>query len=254
VGTSSSSPGAGAGSPLIPAGTDATPGGKVPAPEPKRFQPFRIAFGNHAKGIGKGASLKSALGKYARTATAGAGVGPRRFGPAYSSGGSLFSLLGEMQGGGNGSASAGVDLSGFVGRPFGIAAQEIARALAPEGIDADRVAVAINEAMTEVMAEEEVFDPSNMSADQIVEVLIDYLARILFHQVTEDAASAWNRSPSEARTIEAENELFDLIKIAMDQHLGPKLANGVGRMSKADVERAQLRAMQDVWREWESFE
>ena len=157
-----------------------------------------------------------------------------------------------MQRGGNGSASAGVgSVQGLVGRPFAIAAQEIARALAPEGIDADRVAVALNEAMTEVMAEEEIFDPGNMSADQIVEVLIDYLARILFQQVTEDAGSAWNRSPSEARTIEAENELFDLIKIAMDQHLGPKLANGVGRMSKTDVERAQLRAMQDVWREWE---
>lgn len=159
-----------------------------------------------------------------------------------------------MQRGGDGSASTGVDLSGLVGRPFAIAAQEIARALAPNGIDADRVAVAINEAMTEVLGEEDAFDPNSISADQIVEVVVDYLARILFQQVTEDAASAWNRSPSEARTIASENELFDLIKIAMDQHLGPKLTNGVGRMLKSEVERAQLNAMQDVWREWESFE
>lgn len=254
MGTSSSSAGAGGKSPLIPAGTDATPGAPIPTPATNRFQPFRIAFGHHARGIGKGSFLKSALGRYARTATGGARVGPRRFGPAYSSGGSLFALLGEMQGGGTGSVSVGVDLSGLVGRSLTIAVQEIARALAPAGIDADRVAVAINEAMTEVLVDEEIFDPSTLSADQIVEVIVDYLARILFHQVTEDAGSAWNRSPSEARTIEAENELFDLIKIAMDRQLGPKLANGVGRMSKLDVEPAQLNAMQEVWREWETFE
>ena len=89
-------PGAGAGSPLIPAGTDATPGVKVPPAEPKRLSTFsdRI-WKSRERNRGRGASLKSAMGKPARTATAGAGVGPRRFGPAYSSGGSLFSLLGE---------------------------------------------------------------------------------------------------------------------------------------------------------------
>jgi hypothetical protein len=255
MGTSSSSTGPGGRSPLIPEGTDATPGAPIPPLELNRFQPFRIAFGNFARGGGGAtSSLRSALGRYAKTSTGGAGVGPRRFGPAYTSGGSLFSLLAEMQGGGNGAASAGVDLSGLVGRSIAFAAQEIASVLAPDGIDADRVAVAINEALTEVLPDDDTFDPSAMTADQIVEILVDYLARILFQQVTEDAGSAWNRAPSEARTIEAENELFDLIKIAMDQHLAPRLANGVGRLTQADVSRAQLAAMQDVWREWESLE
>ena len=65
-----------------------------------------------------------------------------------------------------------------------------------------------------------------------MEVLIDYLARILFQQVTEDAGSAWNRSPSEARTIGAENELFDLIKIRD----GPAFGTEAGQRCRADVQ------------------
>lgn len=254
VGTSSSSPGAGGRSPLIPAGTDATPGAPIPEPVPNRFRDFRTSFGGYVEGGGGAGSLRSALGKYARTATGGVAVGPRRFGPAYRSGGALFSALGEMQAGGDGSASTGVDLSALVGRPVAFAAQELARRLAPDGMDADRVAVALNEALTEVLPDQGTFDPGAMTAEQIVEVLVEYLARILFNQVTEDAASAWNRSPSEARTIQAENEFFDLIRTAMDRHLAPRLVDGVGRLSKIEVERAQLSAMQDVWREWEAFE
>lgn len=254
MGTSSSSPGAGGGSPLIPAGTDATPGATIPPPTPHRFRDFRRSFGDYAAGGGGSGALRRALGRYARTSTGGGGVGPRRFGPAYDSGGGLFSVLGEMQAGGDGSASTGVDLSTLVGRPVALAAQEIAKQLAPEGIDADRVTVAMNEAMTEVLPDQDTFEPGSMTAEQIAAILVEYLTRILFHQVTEDAASAWNRSPSEARTIEAENELFDLIKIGMDKHLGPRLANGVGKLTKAQVKQLQLAAMQDVWREWEAFE
>lgn len=94
-----------------------------------------------------------------------------------------------------------------------------------------------------MLPDQDRFDPGAMTSEQIIEVLVDYLARILFHQVTEDAASTWNRSPSGARTIEAENELFDLIKIAMDRYLAPRLVDGVGRLSKTEVERAQLSAM-----------
>lgn len=254
MGTSSSSQGRGGRSPLIPEGTDAAPGSPIPQPEPNRFQPFRVAFGSFATGGGAGGSLRSALGRYARTSTGGSGVGPRRFGPAYASGGALFGLLGEMRAGGDGTDSAGVDLSGLVGRPIAVAAQEIARALAPDGMDADRVTVAINEALTEVLPDDATFEPAAMTAEQIVEIVVDYLTRILFQQVTEDAASAWNRAPSEARTIEAENELFDLIKVAMDRHLAPRLAGGVGRLTKVEVGRVQHEAMREVWLEWEAFE
>lgn len=253
MGTSSSARGTSPRASLVPPHADADPALPLPEPVGNRFRTFRTEFGRFCEGGGRG-SVRSALGHYARTSTGGAAVGPRRFGPAYAAGGSLFGLLGDLRAGGDGTAFAGIDLSGLVGRTVGYAAQEIARALAPENEDAERIRVAIHEAIAEVLPDVEVFDPAAMSADQVIAVLVDFLARVLFRQVTEDAGSAWNKSPSGERTIQAENELFDLIKVAMDRHLGPALAGGVGSLSRPQVERLQREAMNEVWREWEAYE
>jgi hypothetical protein len=252
VGTSSSSTGPGGRSPLVPSWADADPGVPLPPPDGQRFRAFRTEFGRYVHGDG-GGSLRSALGHYARTATGGGAVGPRRFGSAYQAGGSLFGLLGDLAAGGNGAAFAGVDLSGLAGRPLAYAAQEIARALAPENGDADRVRVAIQEAVAEVLPDMEIFDPAALTLDDVIAVMVEFLTRILFQQVVEDAGSAWNKAPSDERTAQAEGELFDLIKIALDRHLGPRLAAGGGRLPKAEVERLQRAAIDDVWRDWENF-
>lgn len=252
VGTSSSSRGPGGRSPLVPSWADAEPGVPLPQPDGQRFRAFRTEFGRYAAG-GGGGSLKSALGHYARTATGGQAYGPRRFGSAYQAGGSLFGLLGNLAAGGDGAAFAGIDLSGLAGRTLGYAAQEIARALAPENGDADRIRIAIQEAIAEVLPDVEIFDPATLTADDIIAIMVEFLTRILFQQVVEDAGSAWNKAPSDARTAVAEGELFDLIRIALDRHLGPRLADGGGRLARAEVERLQRAAIDDVWRDWETF-
>ena len=253
MGTSSSSAGRKGSSPLVPAWADATPGVPLPAPQPVPFRTFRTEFGRWAAGGGEG-TLRSALGHYARTSTSGAAVGPRRFGPAYATGGDQFGLLGEMQAGGSGAHTAGVDFSGLVGQPIDVATQEIARSLAPGNADADRIASAMQEAVAEALPDVSIFDPVAMSADQIIAVLVQFMSLILFHQVVEDAASAWNKAPDADRTVEAEGELLELIKAAVDKHLSPKLADGVGRLAKADVQRLQREAMEEVWREWEAYQ
>ncbi|CAA2136974.1 hypothetical protein MBLL_00430 (plasmid) [Methylobacterium bullatum] len=251
MGTSSSSRGPGGRSPLVPSWADADPDVPLPVPEGQRFRPFRTEFGRYAAGDG---SLRTALGHYARTATGGAAYGPRRFGPAYTAGGGLFGLLGDLRAGGDGSAFAGIDLSGLAGRTLGYAIQEIARALAPANGDADKVAVAIREAVAEVLPDVEIFDPATLTPDDIIAILIEFLARILFQQVTDDAGSAWNRAPDDERSAMAEGELFDLIKVAVDKHVGARLADGMGQLSRQQVERLQRAAMEDVWREWEAYE
>lgn len=251
MGTSSSSRGPSGRSPLVPSWADATPGVPLPSPDGQRFRAFRTEFGRYASG--DGGSLRTALGHYARTATGGQSVGPRRFGSAYQAGGSLFGALGDLAAGGNGTAFAGVDLSGLAGRTLSVAVQEIARALAPENGDADRIQVAIQEAFAEVLPDVEIFDPATLSPDNLIAIMVEFLTRILFQQVVEDAGSAWNKAPSDTRTAHAEGELFDLIHIAIDRHLGPRLAAARGQLPRADVERLQRSAMDDVWRDWESF-
>jgi hypothetical protein len=159
-----------------------------------------------------------------------------------------------MQAGGSGQAATGFDLSGLSGRPLDVAAQEIAQRLAPDNADADRIAGAMQEALAEALPDQSVFDPTAMSPDQIIAVLVQFMSLILFNQVVEDAASAWNKAPDAERTVEAEGELLELIKAAVDKHLAPKLANGAGTLAKADVQRLQREAMEEVWREWEAYQ
>jgi hypothetical protein len=147
----------------------------------------------------------------------------------------------------------GVDLSGLVGKPLDYAAQEIARLLAPANADADRVTAAIQEAIAEALPDVEIFDPTSLSQDQLIAVMIEFLSRILFQQVVEDAASAWNKAPTAARTVEAEGQLLDLIKTAVDKHFSPSLAQTSKPLPAAQVERLQRQAMDEVWREWEAY-
>lgn len=253
MGTSASSKGRNSSSPLVPPWADADPAAALPQPEGQRFKGFRTTFG-HFVGGGNVDTLRSALGKYARVATGGAQVGPRRFGPAYAAGGGLVDLINELNTGGDGSRATGIDLSGLVGQPIDIAAQEIARALSPENADADRVAVAILEAIAVALPDAEVFDPALLDDDRLTILLVEFLSQTLFQCVTEDADSGWNKAPSERRTIEAEGQLLDLIRTSLDRYLSPVLANARRPLARAQIERLQRQAMEAVWREWEAFE
>src|SRR5882757_1972781 len=137
MGTSGSSKGPKSSSPLVPSGVDDEPEKPLPEPEGQRFRGFRTEFGRAAAGGGN-AALSAALSKYARDATYGSSVGPRRFGSAYQSGAILADTLANLAGGGTAEDITGVDLSGVAGQSIPIAAQEIARALAPDNIDADQ--------------------------------------------------------------------------------------------------------------------
>lgn len=250
MGTSSSSNGPGPRSPLVPPWADDQPDQPLPEPVGQRFRGFRQNFGQfvEAGGVDR---LRSSLRRYASSATGGSGVGPRRFGPAYAAGGSLFGLLGELQAGGDGTETTGVDFSALTGQSIERAAEAIALALAPVNADADRISIAIQEALAEALPDAEVFDPAALTPDQVILILVEFLSRVLFQQVMEDAASAWNKSPNADRTVAAEAELFDVIHTCIDRHLGPRIAGGVGRLGRNEVEALQRAALVDVWREWE---
>ncbi len=249
MGTSTSRKGPSPQSPLVPPWADADPAKPLPTPEGQRFRGFRTEFGHAAAGAG--GSLAKALGKYARDATGGSGVGPRRFGPAYSSGAGLAQLLGELGDGGTGEVATGVNLANLAGSALDFAAQEIAKALAPDNADADQIAAAIQEAMVEVLVDQATFDPTVITPDQIVALLVEFFARILFQEISGVAGDAWKKCPNVQRTTATENELLELVRTAMDKHLSPRISVGLSNLSKAEVAALERAALEDVWREWE---
>ncbi len=253
MGTSASSKGPKSSSPLVPPWADADPNAPLPQPEGQRFRGFRTDFGRVAGGVA-GASLRSAIGKYAREASGGSSVGPRRFGPAYSAGAGLAGLIGELQSGGTGEAATGVNLSGLIGRPLDYAAQEIARTLAPENADADKIAAAIQEAMAEALPGIETFEPDSISIDQLVQLLVEFFSRILFQEITSVAGDAWNKSPGPEKTTQTEADLLELVRATVDKHLSPRLANGLTALTRAEISALERKAVEEIWREWESYE
>jgi hypothetical protein len=253
MGTSASSKGPRSTSPLVPAWADANPEAPLPPPEGQRFRAFRTEFGRVAGG-GAGSSLTSALGKYAREASGGSSVGPRRFGPAYNAGASFAGAMADLKAGGTGSPSAGVDLRTLVGQPIDYAAQEIARALAPENADADQITVALQEAIAEVLPDTAIFDPDAISMDQVIQILVEFFSRIIFQEITGVAGDAWNRSPSAARTTLLEADLLEIVRVTVDKHLSPRLANGLSTLTREQIAALQQNAVREVWREWETYE
>jgi hypothetical protein len=252
MGTSSSSKGPKSNSPLVPEWADATPNAPLPQPEGQRFRGFRTDFGHAAAGASS-ATLRSAIKKYARDATGGASVGPRRFGPAYDAGASFVTALTDLQSGGTGVKSIGVDLSHLAGQPLDYAAQEIARALAPENADADQIAAAIQEAMAAVLPDAEVFDPNDLTSDQIVEMLVEFFSQILFQEISSAAGDAWNKAPGPEETTKLEADLLELVRVVVDKHLSPRFAAGLTNLTRAQIVAFERAAVAEVWREWESL-
>lgn len=251
MGTSASGKGPKSSSPLVPDHADANPDQPLPAPEGQRFRAFRTEFGRVAAGAA-GASLRSAIRSYAREATGGSAVGPRRFGTAYTAGANLAQALADLRGGGTGEQTTGVDLSRLQGQPIDYAAQELARALAPPNADAELIATAIQEAIAEALPEVEIFDPGTISNDELIHLLVEFFSRIIFQEITTTAGKAWDYSETPQQTTRLEADLLELVRVTVDKHLSPRLANGFSDLSRAQLEAIERAAIDEVWREWES--
>lgn len=249
MGTSASAKGPNSRSPLVPPWADATPNAPVPPPEGQRFRGFRTEFGKVA--AGSGGTMAKALQKYASAATGGANVGPRRFGPAYGSGADLIQALigGQIQ-----TSSGPFNLASLAGMPMDEAAQAIAEALAPQNADADQVRSAMQESLAEVLGEDGGFDPSAIGADQIVAVLVEFFARILFQEIAAAAGEAWKKAPSVERSTATENELFEVVRAAMDAHLSPRLSDNIGSLDREQISAIEQAALGDIWQAWSDSE
>jgi len=237
---------------MVPPWADDQPGAPLPSPPPKRFQAFRTSFGNYLKG-GDTANLRRSLGHYARTSTGGSAVGPRRFGSVYATGGDLYSVLSSLGGDGTEAGARGLSKDSLTGQPLDVVCQRLAEALAPDNADADRIREAIDQAMVEVLGEDEDFNPDWLDEETVHRIFSEYLSQAVFQEIVEEVGGSWANAPDEKRTPEAEAELLELIRVVVDGKLGPRLEGKTG-LSKADVGRFMRETITDVWQEWEGYD
>jgi hypothetical protein len=249
MGTSTSSRGPGRDSPLVPPWADTDNQGPGPVPAPQRFKEFRKSLGKFVAG-GDRADLHAALGKYATTATGGSVVGPRRFGSMARAGGGLFNALASLPAVVN---ASGLDLSALNGMETDLAIDIIIQALVPSDGDADRVRVAMNEALSECLEGYEEFDFAHISDEMLVQIMLAYVSRCVFGQVVLDSKDAFARAQESGEAEAAERDLLSLVEAATDIHMRPLLGGNLRTFNRIQIEEAQLRAIREVWTEWEAY-
>jgi hypothetical protein len=250
VGTSQSNPGPGGGSPLVPPWADDQPEDSLPLPQSSRFQPFRRSFGEFVK-TGNQSSLKSALGNYARKSTGGSGTAARRLGNSTKAGAALYSAL--TSGTGTGAGGLAFNLGSLTGMPCEQAIDTITQALTPIDGDSDKIRIALKHALVKALDGVIVFDPTSITDEVIVNMMIAYMAESIFLQVVQDAGKSWIKAETPSQSIEAENSLIELIKVEVDMHMAPLFSGNVRTLTNSQIINLQREVIGAVWSEWESY-
>ncbi len=251
MGTSASAKGGGKDQPMVPPWADDQPGAALPKGPEKRFQSFRTAFGKHLR-TGEERYLRRALGHYARTTTGGNSVAARRFGNFYAASGELYSVLSSLAGTGSDAAERGLAKESLTGQALDVVCQRLADALAPTNADADPIREAINEAMAEVLDENELFDPQRLDETTIHRIIAEFLSQAIFQDITREAGNSWNNASDPARAARAEQDLLELIRVIVDDKLGSHF-NGRSGLSASAVKQFTRRVVIEVWQDWEGY-
>lgn len=250
MGTSTSSRGPNNNSPLVPPWADVDGAGPGPEPQPNRFRGFRTSLGRFVSS-GDRAYLHKALRGYARSATGGSAVGPRRFGAMAQAGGGLFGVLNQIR---NDPVNVQVNLRALVGRTTREAISAIVDALVPENGDADRIRAALNEALATCLDGEAVFDFNNVTDEVLMDVMVAYAAQCVFEQVVMDSDRAFAKAETPRQAEDAERDLFELVRVVTEKYMTPLLEGQLQAMTNDQMEAAQLAAIREVWREWEDYQ
>lgn len=249
MGTSTSSRGPGSNTPLVPPWADTDGQGPGPAPALQRFKEFRKSLGKFVTN-GDRTDLHTAVGRYARTATGGSAVGPRRFGAMARAGGALFDTLAGFRDGTN---PAGLNLAELNGIDTDLAIEAIVQALIPPNGDADRIQSAMNEALSECLQGYAEFDFAHITDEMLIEVMLAYVRRCIFEQIVLDSRNALGKAEASGRIEEAERDLLALVGAATETHMRPLLSGDMRTFDSRQIERIQLDAIRDIWIEWEEY-
>jgi hypothetical protein len=252
MGTSQSSSGPGGSSPLVPPWADDEPQKPLPTPPSARFAPFRRSLGRFLK-TNNQSDLRSALSHYASKGTGGGDLASRRLGSVTNAGATLYGMLSSL-------AESKVppdvliDLDNLKGQPCDIAIDIITRSLATNDGDTEKIRVAMNHALVEALDGIAVFDPTNITDDIIITIMINYLSEAVFLQIVMDAGKAWTNAETATQAVTAENTLRELIKVIVDKNMAPRLKKNTRTFTKQEMKTLQREVIKIAWKEWEGYQ
>lgn len=253
MGTSQSSSGPGRSSPLVPPWADDEPQKPLPTPPSARVKSFRESLGRFLK-TNNQSDLRSALGHYASKSTGGGDLASRRLGSVTNAGSKLYGLLSSLAES-KVPLDVSIDLDNLKGQSCDIAIDIITRSLATNDGDTDKIRVAMNHALVEALDGIIFFDPTNITDDIIISIMINYLSEAIFLQIVNDAGKRpWTKPETTTQIAIAENTLRELIKVIVDKNMAPRLKKNTQTFTKQEMKILQREVIKIVWREWEGYQ
>lgn len=225
-------------------GTPAQPAPAVPRPPPQPDTSGSGALGgargsfSRFAGSGSRSALGHALSNYVRNGTGGARRAARRMGVSRVAGARLLGVVRDVQRLGPTEALRRLDLAGLAGRPAPDVFLSMLEFLCPPG-------GAVEEAITRQAMLDAIGDLAEagagsfdaMTADQLREFFLDFIARSIEGRVMADLGGRGITLPDDVAAVEnAQQQLHDFVAGCTRGELAGRL-DGVEQLADRDVER-----------------
>ncbi|MBF0304648.1 MAG: hypothetical protein HQL41_03225 [Alphaproteobacteria bacterium] len=168
-------------------------------------------------------------------------------------GGALFDAMAALRDGQH-TGLPGIDLGTINGLPTDVAIGMLVQALVPVNGDAERIRVALNDALSEALVGQEEFDFNNITDDVIADMMVAYLCESIFEQIILDSRDAFAKAQDPGQADRAEQAMRALVCSAADKHMAPLLTGNIRTLNGRMVRDVQMRAIRDIWAEWEGYE
>lgn len=251
MGTSTSSKGPNGNTPLVPSWANEG-GGTIACGIDNTLGEFRGYLGKAAnKPSGSnGTNLRKAIGNYAKKATGGKKVAPKRYKKLIAAGGSLFDLLQNIQAGKD---YLNLKIADLNGQPIDIVIDQIIENLLVIDGDSERIRASLNQSLAECLDGMDEFDFTQISSDMIIDLMLNYTEQYLFQQIILDSRAAFDKADTPENIASLEQDLRSLINSSVDKHMSKQLKNGANSLTRKDIENIQMKALEDIWGEWEDY-
>jgi hypothetical protein len=119
--------------------------------------------------------------------------------------------------------------------------------------DSERIRASLNQSLAECLDGMDEFDFTQISSDMIIDLMLNYTEQYLFQQIVLDSRAAFDKADTPENISNLEQDLHSLIKSSVDRHMSTQLKNSANSLTRKDIERIQMKALEDIWGEWEDY-
>jgi hypothetical protein len=112
----------------------------------------------------------------------------------------------------------------------------------------------MNSALTEALEGVDTFDPSNMTEDMIVNVMINYLTDSIFLEILQNSGNSFDYSNNPIELVSRQNDLHELIRVIVDTNLSRRIKDGIRMLNANQLTDLQRQTIVEVWQEWENYQ